>query len=153
MDKQVILGVGMGRCGLYSFSKLVALQNFTNMTWNFGNLPIINWEYNHEDFEKICYWLEHRDSNVVGDASHFLLNYIEPITKKYPNVKVVWLKRAFEETVISFKNFIYKMTETEFPNLWTYTERTHLQLAQSSNPLYFYKGEPKNRSTLLFKLL
>ena len=139
--EKLILGVGTGRCGMYSLAHLLSMQNDSNISWHFGNMPIIDWYYNDEDFERICFMLENREGKFIGDVSHFLLNYIDSLLNKYGDiVKIINIKRPFSETCMSFKNFIYKMSEGSNLNLWNSLnfKDTFYNLLTNSNALYFW---------------
>ena len=139
--ENLILGIGTGRCGMYSLAHLLSMQNDSNITWHFGNMPIIDWYYNDENFNHICYMLENREGKYIGDVSHFLLNYIDSLLNKYGDiVKIIHIKRQFSETCLSFKNFIYKMSEGYNLNLWNSLnfKNTFYDLLTNSNALYFW---------------
>ena len=139
--EKLILGVGTGRCGMYSMSHLLSMQNGSNITWHFGNMPIINWYYNDSDFDRICYMLDNREGEYIGDVSHFLLNYISPLLDRYGDkVRIVHLLRNYNEICMSFKNFIYKMSENVSLNLWNSLDfsNTFYNLLSMPNALYFW---------------
>ena len=139
--EKLILGIGTGRCGMYSLAHLLSNQNDSNITWHFGNMPIINWYYNDDDFDRICFMLENREGKYIGDVSHFLLNYIEPLIDKYEDkVNIIHIQRKFPEVCMSFKNFIYKMSEDSSLNFWNSLDfkNTFYDLLSMPNALYFW---------------
>jgi hypothetical protein len=98
----LILGLGTGRCGSTSISKL--LENQDDCYCYHEHPPRLTWEINPSrwNFHKRRLDILLNHYRFVGDISHWWLPYIDLILEHYENVRVVVLKREKAATIKSF---------------------------------------------------
>lgn len=101
--QNLIIGLGTGRCGTASLSRLLRLQNNSHFTHEFGASPLVNWEPNRIDFDKIYQKLRVRKEEFIGDVAFYNLPYWQHILdlKEY-DVKFIILKRNKKDTIKSY---------------------------------------------------
>jgi len=92
----VIMGLGTGRSGTHSFSKLMNKYNI-NLTHEKSGFV---WEFDENKLNRYVRKLKNKETD--GDIAFFNINYIEPLFKEFPDMKVVVLKRQKERVVRSF---------------------------------------------------
>lgn len=108
--KQLIIGLGTGRCGSNSFQTLLSKQ--PDCTCFHEHRPRPDWENDEKTvLEKIKYLMTLWQTNV-GDVGMYYLSYVDFILEKYPECKFVCLKRDKEATIKSF------MKKTQGRNHW-----------------------------------
>lgn len=95
----VIIGLGTGRCGTVSLSRLLNLQEKSKFSHELQRLP---WVIDKERFNKLYQRINLKEFNFVGDVSFYNLPYINLFLKKNKNTKFILLKRDREEVVRSF---------------------------------------------------
>ena len=109
-DKQLIFGLGTGRCGTFSLTKLLNAQPGFNIGHESYVLP---WE---PDYGKLPMALDHflaLSGERVGDVSYSWLSYVPQILADHPDAKFICLYRERELVAKSFFN------NTPGRNLWT----------------------------------
>lgn len=108
--KNLIIGLGTGRCGTTSLARLLALQpdsSFVHeggfpknkyshflLPWNVDLSKLIEWEKKIKELSG--------DRNFSGDVGSYFIQYVLAILQKYPNAKFLCLKREKEQVVQSF---------------------------------------------------
>ena len=119
MKKQLIILIGTGRSGSVSLSQFLSHQESVRVLHE-GKIEekkirtLIKW-YNDET--ALLKWLEYlndfnNDNLFYGDTGMYYLPYIKTIIEKYPEVKVIGLRRKKEEVIQSF------LKKTEGRNHW-----------------------------------
>ena len=96
--KQLIIGLGTGRCGTVSLSKLLKRQNI-NTTHETKILP---WEFDKKMIDNLLNSITNRVNNMVSDVAFYYLPYVPYIIEKYPNTKFVCFKRDKKQTIESY---------------------------------------------------
>ena len=103
MDKKtLIIGLGTGRCGSMSLSKLLNLQKESKITHELEQLSRLPWEFDRARFYQYVNFLLARDESFVGDISFYLLPYVDEIRNLFPEVKFIILQRNKKETIDSY---------------------------------------------------
>jgi len=113
MGKQIVIGLGTGRCGTLSLAKLLNLQEKSNVTHEAK--PLIPWD--KRQVEGYKYHIEKfktDNKSLVGDVAFYWLPYIDDLCNEFPNIKIIGLWRDRTEVVKSF------MKKTEGLNHWMY---------------------------------
>lgn len=99
---RLILGIGTGRSGSTTLTKLWQLQQASYCSHE--HPPRLSWRLNAD---RLAFQLERFDVllnhyKFVGDVSHWWLPYIDAIIEKHENTRIVVLKRNRKATVDSF---------------------------------------------------
>ena len=118
--KNLIIGLGTGRCGTTSLARLLSLQpdsffvhegEFTKnkyyhflLPWNVDLSKLIEWEKKIKQVSG--------DNIFYGDVGSYFIQYVCDILKKYPTTRFICLKREKELVVQSF------MKKTRGRNHW-----------------------------------
>jgi len=100
MKKQLMIGLGTGRCGTVSLYRLLNYQKNSNISHE--SKPILKWEFDAKAIEIKLSAIMNKKGTYVGDVASYYLPYVGYILKKYPETKFVCLKRPKEEVVKSF---------------------------------------------------
>ncbi len=98
MKKKLIIGLGTGRCGTVSLSKLLKQQNI-NASHEINILP---WEFNKEMIDNALKSIINRDNDIISDVAFYYLPYVPYIIEKYPDTKFVCFKRNKQQTINSY---------------------------------------------------
>ena len=108
IDKQLIIGMGTGRCGT------VSLYNFLNGQKDsfvrHESKPLLTWAFDKSAIDSKLSKLHNRKEKFVGDVNSCYLPYIDYICKNYPSVRIIVLKREKKAVIKSF------MTQTSYFN-------------------------------------
>eukprot|EP01102_Stenamoeba_stenopodia_P007242 TRINITY_DN2018_c0_g1_i1.p1 TRINITY_DN2018_c0_g1~~TRINITY_DN2018_c0_g1_i1.p1 ORF type:complete len:262 (+),score=50.11 TRINITY_DN2018_c0_g1_i1:112-786(+) len=103
-DRQLIFGIGTGRCGTMSLHKLLSLQPNTTVTHEMS--PHFPWNATRcERQVKVASWTEillRRPKQFMGDIASWYLPYVTEILELYPRTKILCLKRDKDSVVESF---------------------------------------------------
>lgn len=99
MDKNIIIGLGTGRCGSVSLTYLLNSQKDFNISHEICPSP---WEYSQNSLNHLLNILNNRKENVVGDCAYYHLNYCEKMLELYPNTLFPILQRDKQEVVESY---------------------------------------------------
>ncbi len=118
--KNLIIGLGTGRCGTTSLARLLSLQpdssfihegEFTKdkyshflLPWNTDLVKLAEWKNKLKNFSG--------ESNFCGDVGSYFIQYVSAVLQKYPNAKFVCLKREKDQVIRSF------MKKTRGRNHW-----------------------------------
>jgi hypothetical protein len=103
--KSVIFGLGTGRCGTTSLSKLLNAQE--NALIGHELFPILPWDANKNAFEFKYHQLNHQSHayDIVGDVGMYYLPYVTSLLYSFQNthnVKFIIMERNIEEVVESY---------------------------------------------------
>lgn len=115
-NRKLIFGLGTGRCGSWSLTKL--LQKQTD-TYAFHELNYLPWEFDEEALKGNINHLLSRPEKIVGDVGFYYLNYVDYIIEKFPEAKFVYLYRDVKEVVNSW------MKHSGNANHWTDPSSSH----------------------------
>ena len=119
MIKQLIFGLGTGRCGTVSLTKLLNAQPGTKIKHEVYTLP---WEPDETKLYNSIHSILGYDSGRVGDVAYYWLPYISRILADYHDAKFICLYRDKESMVRSFIN------HTPGRNYWTKPDSIHQTL-------------------------
>lgn len=103
MKKQVIFGLGTGRCGTGSLTAVLNLQTGVKVSHELDAKMLLPWEVNEAKFNSYCNNIERRAHPIVGDVAFWLLPYVPLIRRRFPDCKFVILHRDKNETVMSYE--------------------------------------------------
>ena len=99
----VVIGLGTGRCGTVSLSKLLSAQAGVLVTHEAA--PLLPWEVDRVKLERhvpyIQGWLD-KGCSVAGDVAYFWLPYVPLFDEVFSRWKAVGLIRDRDEVVHSF---------------------------------------------------
>lgn len=99
MNKQLVIGLGTGRCGTWSLAKFLGKQEGASIKHEASFLP---WDYYPRGHKSVVGELMRLDGGLVGDVGFYWLNYVCPTLDLVPDAKFVCLKRPKSETVESW---------------------------------------------------
>lgn len=99
-QKQILLGIGTGRCGTVSLATLLNQQEDAAITHE--SRPLLPWEKDMSILQRKIQGLLRRDATFVGDVAFYYLPYVKDILHLYPSCKIICLSRDKEETVQSY---------------------------------------------------
>ncbi len=116
MIKQLIFGLGTGRCGTFSLTKLLNAQPSITIGHEACPLP---WIPNYDELSLALDKFLATDSLRVGDVAYWWLPYVAAILADYHDAKFICLYRARELVTKSFFN------NTPGRNLWTDPKSKH----------------------------
>ena len=107
VDKQLIIGLGPGRCGTTSLAKLLDLQPDTSVGHEMFNSPRLDFSlsyvYHPKLLEKAIQIMSRWPELVLGDVAYYWLNHVTPVLEDYtPDAKFICLTRNKEDIVESF---------------------------------------------------
>lgn len=111
-DKKIIFGLGTGRCGTMSLSRLLSYQENSIVSHELGGLPWLSWEKQEGLFKTFIGNIFNRQSRFIGDVSFYSLPYWKNIVNLDPKSKFIIIKRDKDETVKSY------MKKTNGRNHW-----------------------------------
>ena len=98
--KQMIFGLGTGRCGTVSLKELLGLQNGFTAT---HEVVISPWQFSKAHIDTTIVSMQNRPvGSTACDVSFWHLPYVLYILDKHPNSKFVCLKRDMQSTVNSY---------------------------------------------------
>jgi len=105
MNKNLIIGIGTGRCGTKSIAHILSVCSGVNVTHERSSFRF-NFISNHyrEEAEKIVNGLLFENDNFFlnGDVAHYHLRRIPDIVSIFPNVKIIHIFRDKSETTDSW---------------------------------------------------
>lgn len=102
VEKNIIFGLGTGRCGTMSLANLLNFQEDCLMTHELGGLPWLPWEVNERDFQYFFTRVLNRKETFVGDVSLYSLPYYKNILAHNSESKFIIIKRDKNETISSY---------------------------------------------------
>ncbi len=117
--KQLVIGLGSGRCGTKSLAKLLNAQTGTHVSHE-GIMPYLPWQHHLRPMIWGMFNLYLRNATRVGDVGFYWLNYVPwVINHVAPDVRFICLKRDRAGTVDSFM----RMTSAHNRNHWSKDRR------------------------------
>lgn len=111
-EKQIIIGLGTGRCGSQSLASLLDSQGNTSVTHECE--AVLPWVVNIEMLENKLQQISTRPTKRIGDVAYYYLPYLPYLLENYPNIKFICMQRPMTETVVSY------MKKTTGRNHWNY---------------------------------
>lgn len=124
--RNLIIGLGTGRCGTVSLSRLLSIQTNLLVTHEYGSL--LPWEFSKRAIDQKIFELR----KLNGDVAFYYLNYVIYINQLYPSTKFVCLRRDRMSTIESY------LRKTGNTNNWMEHDGTKWE----NSPL-FYNSFPK----------
>lgn len=100
VEKNIIFGLGTGRCGTVSLSKLLSSQEDCAITHELSKFRL-PWEKNVNQFDFIMNSINSRSQKFIGDVGFYYLPYVEEILKN-KNSKIIILKREKQKVISSY---------------------------------------------------
>ena len=100
MNRNIIFGLGTGRCGTVSLSRILNWQEESNFTHEMPSNKI-PWKKDEEKFGHYLSIIKSRRHRFVGDVASYYLPYCESIFEN--KGKVIILKRERQEVIESFQ--------------------------------------------------
>jgi hypothetical protein len=122
-DKQLVIGIGTGRCGTLSLCKLLNLQSSCVFSHELRPLPVIWAEPKHNIIAKFSGILERSERPICGDVAFYHLWYLPVILEEFKNTKVIVLKRDRTATIDSYKRKLKEWTLPQPVHHWTNINR------------------------------
>lgn len=114
----LLIGLGTGRCGTVSLSKLLSMQKDCKVTHEKHMMP---WSVNENLFEQTYKSITSGEESFIGDVAFYHLPYVDLILKKNKETKFIILKRPREEVITSYMKKTIGMDHwrpTTRPNPW-----------------------------------
>jgi hypothetical protein len=119
-NRNVIIGLGPGRCGTMSLATLLAYQE--QIIAHHESKPRLGWHATVYEFigkwarlfSEIAYY-----APIVADVAFWYLPHVASILAVCPNTKFVCLRRNVEEVVNSF------MLKYPYTSAWTFSDSEH----------------------------
>mgnify|MGYP004002157313 FL=1 len=100
MKKQLIIGMGTGRCGTVSLYHLLNSQKGSFIRHE--SKPLLTWIFDKKAINYKLRKLLGRKEKYVGDVNSCYLPYVDYICKNHPSVRIIVLKRSKNEVIKSF---------------------------------------------------
>ncbi len=132
MPQQIVLGLGVGQCGLDFLAEILQKQHGSRITTE--QTPILPWKQSPDlpgIRERIARWKETCPEAIVGDVASFYLPYVEQAIQIEPLIRIVCLKRPRDEVVRAFCHSL-DSTRRVPTNHWSET----LSVGWSHDPLW-----------------
>lgn len=115
-----VIGMGTGRCGTVTFTKLINMQDSFRATHETFH-GVASWRFSDLYFDK----LENYIVKGFSDVSLYNLPYVDNLIKFFPTLKFVCLKRDKDETVQSYINKTSENSKGNARNHWTNRASIH----------------------------
>jgi len=128
-NKNIIIGLGTGRCGSVSLASLLNLQKDFNIT---HEICPSSWEFCQISLDYLLSIFNNKKENIIGDCAYYHINYSEKILELLPNTKFPIMIRDKEETINSY------MKKTQQRNHWS-TQRSR----EEKEDYYWDRTYPK----------
>jgi hypothetical protein len=100
VSKRIIIGLGTGRCGTRSLSRLLSAQPEVYVSHELP--PGLPWTVDQEAFHRQLALIVKRDRPVVGDIAFYWLPYATLVLSTCSDSGILCLRRDREETIRSF---------------------------------------------------
>lgn len=100
--KNLIIGLGTGRCGTMSLSKLLTAQENCFVTHEMGGRPLLSWNKDEYLFENYYRLIKNRRQQFIGDVAFYNLPYAIDYLSKNEKTVFVILRRDKQETIKSY---------------------------------------------------
>lgn len=109
-NRKYIFGLGSGRCGTTSLSKILSYQKDTKVThelFNGKKYKTINWNFTEKDLKDIKHHILKLNNVFSGTVAFYLLNYIDKLIDFFGenNCKIIIIQRTKNDTVQSYINW------------------------------------------------
>jgi len=101
MLKRFIFGLGTGRCGTVSLSRLLDMQEGFAVSHEIVGGPL--WEFNAGYIDLLMDRLFTYDGLVAGDVAYHLIPYVESLIERFRDSRFICLRRDREATIRSFR--------------------------------------------------
>lgn len=112
-EKKLIFGLGTGRCGTYSLTKVIQNQGDAYAFHELNFLPhTVDVDMLNENISS----MSSRKESLVADVGFYYLNYVPTIVRRFPDAKFICLKRDKEEVIKSWSNHSNKINHWTNPN-------------------------------------
>lgn len=131
--KKIIIGLGSGRCGTTTLTKLLGSQ--AGVIAEHENVGLF-WNVNPVLFEHSWKKITEPDSKIIASVSFAWLRYIPMAVEKDPSVRCICLKRNKTATVESFSAHLRNF------NVWTHYSSLHFDMKHSRSMIRI-NGFPK----------
>lgn len=105
-----VIGLGTGRSGTVSLSKLLDQQPDADVTHEV--LPLLPWNVNDTAIANKIEQLDERAGTLCGDVAFYYLPYVRQLADAWPEVRFVCMRRDKDATVESW------IKKTRNDNLW-----------------------------------
>lgn len=102
MKKEIIFGIGTGRCGTTSLASILNSQFDSNFSHEAGGRMRLPWIFDQKRLDNYVNFINLKNNKFIGDVSFYLVNHITELVKIFPECKIIVLKRDKEQTVESF---------------------------------------------------
>lgn len=114
-NKQIIIGLGTGRCGTLSLSKLLdGCSNLHSIHEKEMDI-LLPWVFNGKSFARKVVQLK-APTKSIAEIAFFYLPYTSFLKQEFPNIKFICLRRNKSQTIDSF------METTGTDNHWAFPE-------------------------------
>ena len=131
---KIILGLGTGRCGTATLTRLLDKQAGVIAE---HETVMLQWEVKPYLFKKAWEKITEPSSAYVANISFAWLPYIPLAVEKDPEVKCICIKRDRQQTIESFSQHFHRF------NVWTHYASRHFDMVQHSNSMARCAGFPK----------
>lgn len=108
--RRVVFGLGTGRSGTVSVSKLLDAQASASVTHE--RRPLLPWVADLALAEQRSLQLSHGATEIVGDVAYYYLPYVEFFANRFPTARFVCMRRDRAHVIDSM------MRKTGSDNLW-----------------------------------
>jgi hypothetical protein len=110
--RQIVVGLGTGRCGTQSLSAFLSMQPESQVLHERSSFRI-RWQGSENEIDDLLRWCREASSlRLVGDVGFYYLPYVEYILSQEPDARFPCLRRDREATVNSY------MRKTRRRNHW-----------------------------------
>lgn len=122
IHKQIVIGLGTGRCGTKTLSYLLNHQPWFHIRHECT--PILPYEQDYQKLENKLQYIGDRcrRNKVYGDVSFYYLWYAEYLLFQYDDLKILCVERNNEDVVNSYYKKVTKKvphsTEPLYKNFW-----------------------------------
>ncbi len=110
IGRQYVFGLGTGRSGTVSLSRLLKAQASSSVTHEVR--PLLPWKYDQGLIDERLDYLAQRPTRMVGDVAYYYLPYVRYIAERLPEARFVCMRRNREMVIDS------QMRKTQNYNLW-----------------------------------
>ena len=120
--RQLVIGIGAGRCGMKSLAELLGHQPSSAI--NPESSPALPWEVSdasiallHRNLDRL--FDRYPQVAFVGDVAHSYLPYFSIVLESFPQARFICLQRDRRETIDSFVSWIAKTRKGVPVNPWS----------------------------------
>lgn len=110
--KNMIIGLGTGRCGSMSLANLLSFQSNCLVSHEMGGRPWLPWKKDKDSFDNYYRLISSRKQQFTGDVSFYNLPYAVDYLSKNEKTVFVILQRDKQDTINSY------LKKTEGRNHW-----------------------------------